>query len=151
VAPIMQPRHCAPSIVEDWRANVGPDRWRHAWAFRSLRETGASLAFSSDWNVAEMDPLVGIYTALTRADLDGRGAWVLEETLDLDAIVEAYTVGGARVAFAEDRRGSIAVGRQADLVVLSGDLWAEAALDPRRVLDLQVTHTVVDGAVVHRA
>lgn len=151
VAPIMQPRHCAPSIGEDWRANVGPDRWRHAWAFRSLRETGARLAFSSDWNVAEMDPLVGIYSALTRADLDGSGAWVPEETLDLDAIVEAYTVGGAQVAFADDRRGSIAVGRQADLIVLSGDMWAAAADDPRGVLDLRVTHTVVDGTVVHRA
>src|SRR4029077_6689046 len=76
VMPCMQPRHCAPAIVEDWRANVGPERWRHAWAFRSLRDAGARLAFSSDWNVAEMDPMVGIYTALTRANLDGSDAWI---------------------------------------------------------------------------
>jgi predicted amidohydrolase YtcJ len=151
VAPIMQPRHCAPSIVRDWRENVGAARWRHAWAFRSLHRSGAGLAFSSDWNVAEMDPLVGIYTALTRADLDGRGAWVPEETLGLDATVAAYTIGGARVAFADDRRGSITVGKQADLVVLSDDLWAAAEDDPRRVLDVHVTHTIVDGEVVHRA
>ena len=74
VMPCMQPRHCAPEIVADWRANVGPDRWRHAWAFRSLRDTGARLTFSSDWNVAEMDPMVGIYSALTRANLDGSDA-----------------------------------------------------------------------------
>ena len=151
VAPIMQPRHCAPSIIADWRANVGPDRWRHAWAFRSLHETGARLSFSSDWNVAEMDPLVGIYSAITRADLDGTGAWIPEETLDLETTLAAYTMGGAHVVFAEDRRGSITPGKQADLAVLSGDLFEAADADPRRILDLQVTHTVVDGEVVHRA
>ena len=151
VAPIMQPRHCAPEIVADWRANVGAGRWRHAWAFRSLRDAGARLAFSSDWNVAEMDPLVGMYTAITRADLDGRNAWITEETVDLETAVHAYTMGGARVAFAEDRRGSITVGKQADLVVFDTDLFAAASADQRGLLDAAVTHTVVDGAVVHRA
>jgi predicted amidohydrolase YtcJ len=147
----MQPRHCAPSIIADWRANVGPARWRHAWAFRSLHETGARLSFSSDWNVAEMNPLVGIYSAITRADLDGTGAWIPEETLDLETTLAAYTMGGAHVAFAEDRRGSITPGKQADLAVLSDDLFEAAHADPRRILDLQVTHTVVGGEVVHRA
>jgi predicted amidohydrolase YtcJ len=151
VAPIMQPRHCAPEIVADWRANVGPGRWRHAWAFRSLRDAGATLAFSSDWNVAEMDPLVGMYSALTRADLDGGDAWVPEETVDLETAVRAYTMGGAVMAFADDRRGSITVGKQADLAVFDTDLFAAARDDARRLLDATVTHTVVDGAVVHRA
>jgi predicted amidohydrolase YtcJ len=151
VAPIMQPRHCAPEIVADWRANVGPDRWHHAWAFRSLRDAGATLAFSSDWNVAEMDPLVGMYSALTRADLDGGDAWVPEETVDLETAVRAYTMGGAVMAFADDRRGSITVGKQADLAVFDTDLFAAARDDARRLLDATVTHTVVDGAVVHRA
>jgi predicted amidohydrolase YtcJ len=151
VAPIMQPRHCAPEIVADWRANVGPDRWRHAWAFRSLRDAGATLAFSSDWNVAEMDPLVGMYSAITRADLDGGNAWVPEETVDLETAIEAYTMGGAALAFAEDRRGSITVGKQADLVVYDSDLFVAAHDDARRLLDARVTHTVVDGFVVHRA
>jgi len=150
VTPIMQPRHCAPEIIADWRANVGPERWRYAWAFRSLRDSGATLAFSSDWNVAEMDPMVGIYSAITRADLDGSESWVPEETVDLETAVRAYTMGGAHVAFAEDRRGSIAVSKQADLVVLSEDLFAAAEDDPRRVLDVRVTHTVVDGEVMHR-
>lgn len=150
VAPIMQPRHCAPEIIADWRANVGEQRWRHAWAFHSLGDTGATLAFSSDWNVAEMDPMVGIYTAITRADLDGVESWVPEETVDLETAIRAYTMGGAHVAFADDRRGSITVGKQADLVVLSEDLFAAADADPRNVLDVRVTHTIVDGNVVHR-
>jgi predicted amidohydrolase YtcJ len=151
VAPVMQPRHCAPEIVADWRANVGAERWRHAWAFRSLHEAGARLAFSSDWNVAEMDPMVGMYTAITRADLDGVDSWVPEETVDLETAVRAYTMGAAHVAFADDRRGSITVGKQADLVVLDRDMFAEAEADPRRLLDVRVTHTVVDGVVVHEA
>ncbi len=150
VTPIMQPRHCAPEIVADWRANVGEQRWRHAWAFRSLRDTGATLAFSSDWNVAEMDPLVGIYTAITRADLGGAESWVPEETIDLETAIYAYTMGGAHVVFAEERRGSITVGKQADVVVLSDDLFAAVEADPRSVLGVRVTHTVVDGEVVHR-
>ena len=151
IAPIMQPRHCAPEIVADWRANVGPERWRHAWAFRSLRDAGATLAFSSDWNVAEMDPLVGMYSAITRADLDGSNAWVPQERVDLETAVHAYTMGGATLAFADDRRGSITVDKQADLVVFDTDLFAAADDDARRLLDAMVTHTVVDGAVVHRA
>jgi predicted amidohydrolase YtcJ len=151
VAPIMQPRHCAPEIIADWRANVGERRWRYAWAFRSLRDSGATLAFSSDWNVAEMDPMVGIYTAITRADLDGAESWVSEETVDIETAIRAYTMGGAHVVFAEDRRGSISIGKQADLVVLSEDVFAAAAVDPRRLLDVRVTHTIVDGEVVHRA
>jgi hypothetical protein len=150
VTPIMQPRHCAPEIVADWRANVGEARWRHAWAFRSLHDAGATLAFSSDWNVAEMDPMIGIYTAITRADLDGSDLWIPEETVDLETAIRAYTMGGARVVFAEDRRGSITVGKQADLVVLSDDLFAAADADPRRILEVYVTHTVVDGEIVHR-
>ena len=150
VIPVMQPRHCAPEIVAEWRANVGPERWRHAWAFRSLRDAGAELAFSSDWNVAEMDPLIGIYTALTRADLDGGGAWVPEETVDLDTALRAYTYGGARTVFAEGTRGVLREGAVADLALLSEDPFTFAAVDPRRLLDTRVELTVVDGVIVHR-
>lgn len=149
VIPCMQPRHCAPEIVADWRANVGPDRWRHAWAFRSLRDAGAALAFSSDWNVAEMDPMIGIYSALTRANLDGTGAWIAEETVDLATAVRAYTMGGALACFAERDRGSIVAGKQADLIVLSENLFALDERDPRRILDARVDHTIVGGEVAH--
>jgi predicted amidohydrolase YtcJ len=151
VMPCMQPRHCAPEIVADWRSNVGPGRWRYAWAFRSLHDSGAELTFSSDWNVAEMDPMVGIYSALTRANLDGSDAWIPEETLDLATTLRAYTMGGARACFAEDDRGSIAIGKYADLVLLSADLEREAAADPRRILDVRADTTIVGGEIVVRA
>ena len=149
VMPCMQPRHCAPEIVADWRANVGPERWRYAWAFRSLHESGARLTFSSDWNVAEMDPMVGIYSALTRANLDGSEAWVPEETLDLATTLRAYTEGGAYACFAEDDRGSISPGKYADVVLLSEDLLALEG-EPRRILDTHIELTMVGGEIVHR-
>ncbi|MEA2521908.1 MAG: hypothetical protein QOI81_1554 [Actinomycetota bacterium] len=151
VVPGMQPRHCSPDIVADWRANVGEERWRHAWAFRSLQEAGATLAFSSDWNVAEMDPVIGIYSAITRATLDGSESWVPEERVDLAAAIRAYTMGGAYACFAEDDRGSITPGKYADLTLLSHDLFGRVKPDPRRILDAKVEMTMVGGNVVHDA
>src|SRR5438876_7188976 len=125
VVACMQPRHCAPDITGQWAKAVGPARWRYAWAFRSLRDAGAVLAFSSDWNVAEMEPLIGIYTALTRKGLDGKpkGGWVPAQTIDLETAIRAYTINGAFANFVEQNRGSITPGKYADLVMLSDDLF----------------------------
>jgi predicted amidohydrolase YtcJ len=147
VVACMQPRHCAPEIVADWRANVGPERWRYAWPFHSLDANGATLAFSSDWNVAEMDPLVWLYTACTRANLDGSDAWIPEETVDLPTAIRAATLGSAFANLVEHERGSIEVGKKADLVVLSRDVFAD---EPAALLDTAVDVTIVDGEVVHR-
>ena len=145
VVACMQPRHCAPDIVREWRANVGPERERFAWPFRSIAAAGGTLAFSSDWNVAEMDPMTWLYTAVTRADLDGNGAWNLAESVDLETAVRAATAGSAFANHVEDRRGALAAGYDADLIVLDRDLFEHG--DPRAILDTRVTHTVVDGAV----
>src|SRR5215510_5989391 len=93
----MQPRHCAPDITGQWAKAVGPQRWKYAWAFRSLRASGARLAFASDWNVADLEPLIGIYTALTRKGLDGKpeGGWIPEQTIDLETAIRGYTINGA--------------------------------------------------------
>lgn len=148
VVPCMQPRHFAPDIVPDWRAAVGPERWSRAAPWRSLQEHGAVLAFSSDWNVAEMDPLVGMYTAVTRADLRGRDAWTTEQTVGLASAIRAYTMGGAWANHVETDRGSITPGKAADLIVLSEDLFA---VEPAGFLETGVTLTIVGGAVVHDA
>jgi predicted amidohydrolase YtcJ len=148
VVACMQPRHCAPEIVGEWRANVGPQRWRYAWPIRSLVDSGAAVAFSSDWNVAEMDPLVGIYTALTRASLDGRESWVPEERIDVETALRGYTSGGAWANFVDHDRGTLSPGRLADLVVLSDNPFE---VEPAALLDASVTMTVVGGEVVHDA
>ncbi len=145
VVACMQPRHCAPDIVQEWRANVGPERERFAWPFRSIAAAGGTLAFSSDWNVAEMDPMTWLYTAVTRADLEGNDAWNGAETVDLETAVRAATGGSAFANHVEDRRGALVAGYDADLVVLDRDLIEPG--DPRAILDTHVTHSVVDGVV----
>jgi hypothetical protein len=147
VVACMQPRHCAPEIVQQWRENVGEPRWRYAWPMRSLADRGATLAFSSDWNVAEMDPLVGLYTALTRADLDGGRAWVPEECVALETALHAYTWGSAFSVCAEDDRGDLRVGSAADLAVFSHDLFD---VEPAALLEATVDLTMVGGQIVHR-
>jgi predicted amidohydrolase YtcJ len=148
VVACMQPRHCAADVGGgEWRAAVGPGRWPLAWPFRSLAQAGATLAFSSDWNVAEMDPLAGIYTALTRRDLAGGDPFVPEQTIDLATAVRGYTTGGAYANFCERHRGSLAPGKAADLIALSHNLFE---LPPEQVKDCQVDLTMVEGQVRHR-
>ncbi len=146
----MQPRHCAPDITGQWAKAVGPARWKYAWAFRSLRDSGATLAFASDWNVAEMEPLIGIYTALTRKGLDGKpeGGWVPEQTIDLETAIRGYTINGAYANFVEQNRGSITPGKYADLVMVSDDLFKIPA---DKIKDAKVVWTMVDGKEVWKA
>jgi predicted amidohydrolase YtcJ len=148
VVACMQPRHAAPDIVDVWREAVGPERWSRAFPWRSLADHGAVLAFSSDWNVAQMEPLVGIYSAMTRADLRGGGAWTTEQTVDLPAAIGGYTAGSAYANFAEGDRGSVSRDRLADMVVLSQDLFR---LEPADVLRTGVDLTIVGGDIVHEA
>ncbi|MFE2722503.1 amidohydrolase [Kitasatospora sp. NPDC059327] len=151
VVACMQPRHCSPDIAgpgKDWAEAVGEGRWSKAWPMRSLQEAGATLAFSSDWNVAEMDPLVGLYTAVTRRGLAGGDPWMAEETVSLATALRGYTLGSAHANFLDDRLGSLTPGKLADLVLLSDDLFA---LDPKAILEARVELSVVDGEVVHRA
>lgn len=149
VVACMQPRHCAPDIIAEWRENVGPERERYAWPFRSILGAGGTLAFSSDWNVAEMDPMYWLYTAVTRADPNGEGGWNLDETLTLEQAIRASTMGSAFANFAEDDRGSLTPGKYADIVVMDRDLFSLS--DPRELLETRVTSTVVGGRVVYEA
>ncbi|GGX10835.1 amidohydrolase [Streptomyces chryseus] len=147
VVACMQPRHSAPEIAgpgKDWAENVGEGRWHKAWPMRSLHEAGAVLAFSSDWNVAEMDPMVGIYTAVTRRPLGGGEPWMPGETVDVATAVRGYTMGSAYANFLEHERGSLTVGKLADFVVLSRDILSVAPED----IPGTVAETVVVGGEI---
>lgn len=147
VVAAMQPRHASPDLVAGtWMENVGESRWDRAWRFRSMIESGARVSFSSDWQVGEMDPLVGVYTALTRARLDGSDGWTAHERLDLDPILRAYTLGGAEAFHSEADLGSITHGKQADLAVWSGDL---TRMEPAEILAQQADLTLVGGQPIH--
>jgi predicted amidohydrolase YtcJ len=148
VTACMQPRHSAPDITGQWARAVGPERSQYAWALRSLRDAGAPLAFASDWNVAEMEPVIGIYTAMTRKGLDGEPAagWIPAQAIDLETAIRGYTLGSAEANFLEKDRGSVTAGKYADLVLLSEDLFR---IPPSRIKDVRAVMTLVGGAVVH--
>ncbi|MFC6065867.1 amidohydrolase [Streptomyces ochraceiscleroticus] len=151
VVACMQPRHAAPEIAgpgQDWAENVGADRWHKAWPLRSLKEAGAVLAFSSDWNVAEMDPMIGIHTAVTRQPLGGGEPWGPQETIDVETAVHGYTMGSAYANFLENERGSLTVGKLADFVILSRDILRAA---PEDIPGTVAETVVVGGEVVHTA
>ena len=142
----MQPYHA----IDDGRwaeKRIGPERIKTTYAFRSLLDDGAHLAFGSDWTVAPIDPILGIYAAVTRRTLDGKNprGWVPEEKISVEEALRAYTAGNAYGVFAENRRGRLAPGSLADLVLLDQDLTAIPAETIDRV---GVRATVVGGKVV---
>ncbi|MBT8395826.1 MAG: amidohydrolase [Gemmatimonadetes bacterium] len=148
VVPAMQPYHA----IDDGRwagKRIGSERVKTTYAFQSLLEAGADLSFGSDWTVAPMDVMSGIYAALTRRTLDGANpdGWVPEEKISLEVALTAYTWGSAYAGFAEDRFGQLVPGKYADLVVLSQDLFQ---VDPVEIPTVQVEMTVVGGEISYR-
>ena len=107
------------------------------------------LAFGSDWPVAPLDPIMGIYAATTRRTLDGRNpqGWVPSQRITVAEAVHAYTVGSAFAEHQETVKGSLEAGKLADLVVLSGDIFA---MPPEQIDKVHVHMTVFNGSVIYR-
>src|SRR5438876_1388123 len=144
----VQPYHA----IDDGRwveQRIGPVRIKTTYPFRTLLDTGARLAFGSDWTVAPLDPILGVYAAVTRRTLDGRhpDGWVPEQKISVAEALRAYTAGNAYATFDEARRGTLTPGADADLVVLDRNLFTTPAdsLDQARV-----RYTIVGGRVVYR-
>ncbi len=142
----MQPYHA----IDDGRwaeKRIGPERAKGAYAFRSLIDSGAVLAFGSDWPVAPMDPVLGIYAAVTRLTLDGKrpGGWVPEQKITVAEAIRAFTIGSAYASFDENIKGSIEAGKRADLAVLSSDILS---IDPAAIDQVKVVMTIFDGRVI---
>jgi predicted amidohydrolase YtcJ len=143
----MQPYHA----IDDGRwaeKMLGPQRIKSSYAWRSLLDHGAVLAFGSDWPVAPLDPLKGIYAATTRQTLDGRNpqGWVPEQRIKVAEAVHAYTVGSAFAEHQEALKGSLEPGKLADLVVLSEDIFH---IPPTEIERARVYMTVFDGSVIY--
>jgi predicted amidohydrolase YtcJ len=147
VIPSMQPYHA----IDDGRwaeGVIGPERIKTTYAFQSLLDSGAKLAFGSDWFVAPPTPLEGIYAAVTRRTLDDKnpGGWVPEQKISVEDALRAYTINGAYGSFEEKIKGSIERGKLADIVILDRDLTRIA---PETIRDAHVVATIVGGKVVY--
>jgi predicted amidohydrolase YtcJ len=147
----VQPYH----VSDDMRwmeERIGRDRSRGAYAFRRLWDSGAVISFGSDspgTNASRyfLNPMLGLYAAVTRKTLSGKpeGGWFPEERLTIEEAIRAYTLNTAYANFEDDIKGSIEVGKLADLVVLSDNLLT---MNPDGIRDVEVLKTMVGGKVV---
>ena len=145
----MQPVH----LSDDGRwagKRLGADRLKGTYAFRSLLDSGAVLAFGSDSPVASLNPLYSVYAAVTRQTTDGKnpGGWIPEQKITVDEAVKAFTWGSAYAEFQDGIKGTLEIGKVADLVILSDDIFT---IDATKIASAKVLKTIVDGRVVFEA
>jgi len=144
----MQPTHC----ITDKRfceKRIGKKRSKYAYAWRSLMDAGAKIAFGTDYSVEPLDPMEGLYAAVTRKDRmgeEGQG-WFPEQKLTMKEAIELYTLGSAYAQFMENRKGKIQEGYLADVVILNQDLLT---LPEDQIMKTKVDFTIVGGKVVYK-
>jgi predicted amidohydrolase YtcJ len=145
VIPSMQPFHA----IDDgkWAAKrLDSTRLKGTYVFKSLLETGANLTFGSDWTVAPLDPIAGIYAAVTRRTLDDKNpdGWFPDQKISVEQALRCYTVNNAFAGFQENKTGKLKAGMLADFTVLSENLFTIA---PENIRDTKILLTVVNGKV----
>lgn len=142
----VQPYHA----IDDGRwaeKRIGHDRASRTYAFRTFLDHGVRLALGTDWNVAPLDPMLTVYAAVTRATLDGKNpnGWFPEQKLTVAEAVQAYTMGSAYAEFQDTEKGSISLGKLADMVILGEDIFN---IDPAKIREVKVVKTIVGGKIV---
>jgi len=144
----VQPYHCIDDGV--WaEKRIGPERLKYTYPFKSFLDAGVKLCFGTDWYVAPLNPLLGIYAAVTRRTLDGKNpdGWIPEQKITVEDAIKCYTLNSAYASFEEKIKGSIETGKLADLVVLSDDILS---IDPVKIKDTEVIMTIFDGKIIYK-
>ncbi len=144
----MQPYH----LIDDGRwaeKIIGYERAKTTYAFKSLLDHGAKLAFGSDWFVAPPNPIAGIYAAVTRRTLDNKHpkGWILEQKITVEQALRAYTIDAAYASFDEKIKGSLESGKLADLVLLDQNLFA---IPEEQIKDVNVEITIINGKIMYQ-
>lgn len=143
----VQPYHAIDDGV--WAENrIGPDRIHFTHPYKSFLENNVIVAFGTDWPVAPLNPLYGIYAAVTRRTVDGNNpdGWIPQQKISVEDAIKCYTLTAAYASFEEDIKGSIEVGKLADMVVLSEDILT---IDPVNIINVNVEMTIFNGEVVY--
>jgi len=144
----VQPYHCIDDGV--WaEKRIGPERIKYTYPFKSFLEAGVKMCFGTDWYVAPLNPLLGLYAAVTRRTLDDKNpnGWIPEQKISIKDAIKCYTINSAYAAFEENIKGSIEVGKLADLIVLSDDILS---IDPVKIKDVKVEMTMFDGKIIYQ-
>ena len=143
----VQPYHCIDDGV--WaEKRIGPERIKYTYPFKSFLDAGVKMCFGTDWYVAPLNPLLGIYAAVTRRTLDDKNpdGWIPEQKISVEDAIKCYTLNSAYASFEENVKGSIEVGKLADLIILSDDILT---IDPIKIKDVKVEMTMFDGKVIY--
>jgi predicted amidohydrolase YtcJ len=143
----MQPTHCI-SDKRFYEKRIGTERSKGAYAWRSLLNTGAQLAFGTDYQVEPLNPMEGLYAAVTRKDRLGEegDGWFPEQKLTMEEAIKYYTLGSAYAQFMEDRKGIIKNGYLADIVIVDKDLLS---IPEDQIMKTKVDCTIVGGKIVY--
>ncbi len=147
VVPSMQPTHCI-SDKKFYEKRIGSERSKGAYAWRSLLNEGAILAFGTDYQVEPLNPMEGLYAAVTRKERNGEAGngWFPEQKLSMEEAIKYYTWGSAFAQFMEDRKGKIKPGYLADIVITDRDLLT---IPENEIMKTKIDFTIVGGKVVH--
>jgi len=142
----IQPSHCIDDMR--WAEKRIGDRVKYAYLFNAFTRAGVKIAFGTDWTVEPINPMLGIYAAVTREFPEGgpEGGWFPEEKMTLEQAVECYTLGSAYAEFQEHVKGAIRPGMLADLVVLDKNMFE---IPPKEILNTNVDMTILGGNVVY--
>lgn len=143
----MQPTHCT-TDMRFCERRIGRERSKNAYLWRTLLASGARLAFGSDWPVEPLDPMRGLYSAVTRKSIEfgtPEGGWFPDQRLTMAEAVKAFTSGAAYASFDEARKGQLRPGLLADMVVLSRDLFTIPA---EEILKTEAVWTILGGKIV---
>ncbi len=143
----VQPYHCIDDGVWAER-RIGPERIKYTYPFRSFLDQGVRLCFGTDWTVAPINPLLGIYAAVTRRTLDGKNpeGWIPEQKLTVEEAVQCYTINSAYAAFEENIKGSLERGKLADMVVLDKNIFE---IKPEEIQNTNVVMTILGGKIIY--
>jgi predicted amidohydrolase YtcJ len=145
----VQPYHCIDDGV--WaEKRIGKKRLKYTHPYKSFLDNNVTVAFGTDWPVAPLNPLLGIYAAVTRRTVDNKNpdGWIPEQKISVEDAIKCYTLNAAFASFEENIKGSIENGKLADMVVLSEDILI---LDPVKIKDVKVDMTIFNGEVIFRA
>ena len=143
----VQPYHAIDDGV--WvRNRIGKEREMLTHMYKSYLDNNVLMAFGTDWPVAPLNPMFGLYAAVTRRTVDGKNpdGWVPEQKITIEEAIKAYTLDAAYASFEENIKGSIEVGKLADMVVLSDDILT---INPIKIWDVKVEITIFDGKIVY--
>ena len=149
VQPVFGPSY-GQTIQSFFEDRLGKERAKFTNIWNTLAQTDALLAFGTDWPVESLNPMEGIYSAVSRKSITDKSgnAWLQDESLSVEKAIEWYTLGSAYASFEEDIKGSLQKGKLADIVVLSKDIFT---IPEEEILNTVVVYTILGGKIIYSA